>query len=486
LAAPASAGETVVNVLSDSGFEVGNTVTLDVGASEESLVVTDVGTDRQSNRRLLVPASTDDTNIKVNNVGGFVVGERMSVGTGTTFEVHTVTDVGTSGSGGTGISFTPPLELDHPVNTSARGLGSGITFAEPLANDHALGAEILVNSLPAVTDDNILGIEGPIWSETLQTIQDVEFMAFPRLPILAELGWLPQVHPERSFESFGQRIAQSGARWQLRNQNFYPSTQIPWRTDVSANDIAQASRSVSGEIGLVAAPGATLAQVSAVIDWGDGTNSAGTITGTAATNKTANSIYSVNADHTYAADGVYEASLSISGPGGDVAASFTVVADTTAPVITTPGLISVDATSPAGTTAEYVVTASDAIDPAPSLSCSPASGSLFAIGDTTVTCTATDNLGNGSVASFTVHVRSAAEQLANLQAAVAGIGPGSSLWDKVAAVEDAVASGKTALACEQLVAFRNQLSAQAGKQISVSTAEYFASDALRISAVLGC
>jgi hypothetical protein len=472
-------------VASVNGLAIGDEVTIDTDGGLETRKLATVGTAQQTARSLSAAANVGDTNIKVNNVGGFIVGQAMAVGTGAAFEVHTVTAVGSSGSGGTGITFTPPLQFAQSSGTTARGLGSGITFADPLDSSHLLGTA-LVNSLPAVTDDNILGIEGPIWSETLQTIQDVEFMAFPRLPILAELGWLPQVHPERSFESFGQRIAQSGARWQLRNQNFYPSTQIPWRTDVSANDIAQASRSVSGEIGLVAAPGATLAQVSAVIDWGDGTNSAGTITGTAATNKTANSIYSVNADHTYAADGVYEASLSISGPGGDVAASFTVVADTTAPVITTPGLISVDATSPAGTTAEYVVTASDAIDPAPSLSCSPASGSLFAIGDTTVTCTATDNLGNGSVASFTVHVRSAAEQLANLQAAVAGIGPGSSLWDKVAAVEDAVASGKTALACEQLVAFRNQLSAQAGKQISVSTAEYFASDALRISAVLGC
>ncbi|MBR7678786.1 family 20 glycosylhydrolase, partial [Streptomyces daliensis] len=37
----------------------------------------------------------------------------------------------------------------------------------------------------------VLGVEAPLWSETLDTSDEVEFMAFPRLPGIAELGWSP-------------------------------------------------------------------------------------------------------------------------------------------------------------------------------------------------------------------------------------------------------------------------------------------------------
>jgi HYR domain len=49
--------------------------------------------------------------------------------------------------------------------------------------------------------------------------------------------------------------------------------------------------------------------------------------------------------------------------------------------------------------------ADDAVDPQPSVSCDTPSGSTFAIGSTTVTCTATDAAGNAASASFTVSVK---------------------------------------------------------------------------------
>jgi hypothetical protein len=50
----------------------------------------------------------------------------------------------------------------------------------------------------------------------------------------------------------------------------------------------------------------------------------------------------------------------------------------------------------------FSVTATDNCNPAPVVKCSPASGSGFPIGTTTVTCTATDASGNSSTASFKV------------------------------------------------------------------------------------
>jgi hypothetical protein len=60
----------------------------------------------------------------------------------------------------------------------------------------------------------------------------------------------------------------------------------------------------------------------------------------------------------------------------------------------------------AGATFDYssLISISDNIDPAPSLSCIPASGGTFAPGDTTVTCSGTDAAGNSSTAAFIVTV----------------------------------------------------------------------------------
>ena len=94
--------------------------------------------------------------------------------------------------------------------------------------------------------------------------------------------------------------------------------------------------------------------------------------------------------------------------GNTNSASFDVVViDTTAPALTLPASITVDATSPTGAVVTYAATASDAVDGAFAPECSPASGSLFAIGTTTVSCTATDAHGNLSATqSFSVRVRS--------------------------------------------------------------------------------
>ena len=88
--------------------------------------------------------------------------------------------------------------------------------------------------------------------------------------------------------------------------------------------------------------------------------------------------------------------------------------DTTAPTITVPADITVDATRPAGATVSYTASASDDRDPAPKLVCAPASGSTFAIGTTHVSCTATDASGNTAQSAFDVHVRGAAEQIVRL------------------------------------------------------------------------
>ncbi|HEV2528541.1 MAG TPA: Ig-like domain-containing protein [Thermomicrobiales bacterium] len=90
------------------------------------------------------------------------------------------------------------------------------------------------------------------------------------------------------------------------------------------------------------------------------------------------------------------------------------VSDDTAPILTVPATpIGVEATSSAGASVPFSVTATDDVDDADDLTIActtdgqPAvSGDVFPIGTTTVSCTATDTAGNSSAAkTFTITVR---------------------------------------------------------------------------------
>jgi outer membrane protein assembly factor BamB len=77
--------------------------------------------------------------------------------------------------------------------------------------------------------------------------------------------------------------------------------------------------------------------------------------------------------------------------------------DSTAPTLNLPGTITAKGTSSRGAAVTYSVSATDPDDTA-AVSCSPASGSVFPIGTTTVSCTATDTAGNSTSGSFLVVV----------------------------------------------------------------------------------
>ncbi|NUR75435.1 MAG: HYR domain-containing protein, partial [Thermoleophilia bacterium] len=91
------------------------------------------------------------------------------------------------------------------------------------------------------------------------------------------------------------------------------------------------------------------------------------------------------------------------------------VPDPTPPTLNVPDAIVVNANSPLGATATYVATATDSAGSPVTPACSKASGALFPIGITTVTCTASDARGNTSAAkTITVQVKGAVVQLVHV------------------------------------------------------------------------
>jgi hypothetical protein len=173
--------------------------------------------------------------------------------------------------------------------------------------------------------------------------------------------------------------------------------------------------------------------------------------------------------------------------GNASTASFTVtVEDTTAPVLTVPTDIAVDAVGPEGVAVMFAASASDVVDPSPAVTCTPSSGATFDIGSTTVQCTASDAAGNTSSDSFEVHVRGAAEQAEALAAAVEDVGPGKSLSSKVSTLRAQIDADDGAGACETIVSLLGEVSAQSGKQIASGQADAIVARAEQIGDILGC
>jgi len=176
--------------------------------------------------------------------------------------------------------------------------------------------------------------------------------------------------------------------------------------------------------------------------------------------------------------------------GSSVPCSFTVtVLDTESPVMACPSPKVVDATGPSGVTVAFSPTAADNCAIA-SIVCLPVSGSLFPVGDSTVHCLAKDPSGNSVTCSFTIHVKGAAEQAADLVAQVGnlnvGKGPKNALLVKLNGALGKLQAGQLKPSCNEFGAFINLVQAQRGKALTLAEADALIAKANQIRVVAGC
>jgi len=167
-------------------------------------------------------------------------------------------------------------------------------------------------------------------------------------------------------------------------------------------------------------------------------------------------------------------------------ATFTLtVVDTTPPTLTLPSTIKANPTGPAGAVVTFAASASDLVSGAVAVTCAPAAGSTFAVGTTTVACSASDGHANIETGSFTVVVLTPAQVVANLiaDATADGFRQALNLLQNLLA---ALNRNNPAAACGQLNAFIDQVRAQTGKRLSVDEASGLIRDATDIAATLGC
>jgi hexosaminidase len=113
------------------------------------------------------------------------------------------------------------IDMKYDADTSL-----GLTWAGYVDVEQAYSWEPTEVVSP-VSENNILGIEAPLWSETLRTIQDIEYMTFPRLLGYAEIGWSQA--KARNWDEYKVRLGTQGARLAALGVNFYRAPQISWQ-----------------------------------------------------------------------------------------------------------------------------------------------------------------------------------------------------------------------------------------------------------------
>jgi HYR domain len=166
------------------------------------------------------------------------------------------------------------------------------------------------------------------------------------------------------------------------------------------------------------------------------------------------------------------------------------IVDTIPPAISCPANIVADATMPSGAIVNYSnPTATDSCM-VQSVACVAPSGSTFGVGTNTVQCTVIDGANHSAACSFTVRVKSPAEQAGELIDTINGL-PGvkdstkHSFSVKLEAALAAIAAGHTS-ACGNLQALMQAVQARAGKELTDVQAADLIVDITRIRAALGC
>ncbi len=116
---------------------------------------------------------------------------------------HTYLDMKYNASTSLGLDWAGLIEVEDAYNWEPTEIGGGVSA------------------------EKIVGVEAPLWAETIRTLEDIEYMYFPRILGQAEIGWSPR--KGRSWEEYRRRLAAHGPSLEKMKVNFYRSPQIDWQ-----------------------------------------------------------------------------------------------------------------------------------------------------------------------------------------------------------------------------------------------------------------
>jgi hexosaminidase len=80
--------------------------------------------------------------------------------------------------------------------------------------------------VPAGVDAiDVAGVEAALWTEWIDTVEKMDFMTWPRLCAIAEIGWT--LAPD--WSGFTERMPLHGERLDSLGVGYYRTPEIAWR-----------------------------------------------------------------------------------------------------------------------------------------------------------------------------------------------------------------------------------------------------------------
>ncbi|MDQ2661001.1 MAG: beta-N-acetylhexosaminidase [Actinomycetota bacterium] len=125
------------------------------------------------------------------------------------------------------VAYLDMKYVDDPQGPLGRELG--LDWAKgPTTLDEAYAWDP-TDIVPGLAEAQILGVEAPIWTETLSSMSEVEFMAFPRIAAIAEIAWSPAAGSgSRDHQAFAKRVAGLGAHLDALGVHYHRVNGVPW------------------------------------------------------------------------------------------------------------------------------------------------------------------------------------------------------------------------------------------------------------------
>jgi hexosaminidase len=80
--------------------------------------------------------------------------------------------------------------------------------------------------LPGLDAGAVLGLEAPLWTETVRSRADLDYLLLPRLAATAEIAWSPAAG--RDWADFRRRLGAQAPRWDALGVAFHRAPEVDW------------------------------------------------------------------------------------------------------------------------------------------------------------------------------------------------------------------------------------------------------------------
>lgn len=91
-----------------------------------------------------------------------------------------------------------------------------------------------VSMTEGIGKEDIIGVEAPLWTETITNMDEIEYMIFPRLPGIAEIGWTSE--ELRDWDDYRVRLGHHQARFEALGIDYYKSDLVPWEGEETSTE----------------------------------------------------------------------------------------------------------------------------------------------------------------------------------------------------------------------------------------------------------